>query len=186
MPTKILKNNMKTFFIRNKKYLAFLMIVIFMSCKNKVQSLQNEIEAQSKKELVVKLGFKTNVKDEFKILFNNIKVDEFQKKNIQVRETVPPSSGFESIVAHLGGEINTQNLLIHLGKKEKTVEFNGMEFSYGDKSILITKSNFNRFLNTNKFVVLDDNGFVFSTKTIDGKHNPAIMARKKLLDTLFK
>lgn len=163
--------------------------VLVFSCKNETkndtQGIENSV-IETPKELVVKLGFKTSVEDEFRIMLNNIKVDEFQRKNIQVRETVLPSTGFESIIAHLGGEVNTKNLLIHLGKKEKIVEFNGMEFSYGSKSILVTKSNFNKFLNTNKFVVLENDGFVFSTKTINGKHNPAIIARKRLLDSLFK
>ncbi|RSK41513.1 hypothetical protein [Mangrovimonas spongiae] len=169
-----------------KKIVLALFLIIFFSCKNEKAQPKTNIKPIQNKELIVRLGFKTNVKDEFKILLNNIKVDEFQKKNIQVRETVPPSSGFESIVANLGSDVNTRNLLIHLGKKEKTVVFNGIEFSYGNKNILVTKANFNKFLNTNKFLTLEDNGFVFSTKRINGKHNPAIIAKKKLLDSLFK
>lgn len=169
-----------------KKELLLSLSLLFIACnKQKIQQ-DSTLNVNNNKEFIVKLGFKISVDDEFKLMLNNIKVDEFQKKNIQIRETVPTSSGFESIVANFGSEVDTKNFIIHLGAKEKQVEFNGIELSYGNKSILITKSNFNNFFTTNEFVALQDDGFVFLTKTISGKHNPALLARKRLLDSLFK
>ena len=92
-------------------------------------------------------------------MLNNIKVDEFQKKNIQVREIVPASSELESIVAKFGEGNKSSNVVLSLGKKPKIIFFNGIEFSYGEKSILITGSNFNKFLSTNKFVALENEDF---------------------------
>jgi hypothetical protein len=165
-------------------------VIIFMtlfSCENKSTTNETKnIKKNEKHELIVKMGFKTSVSDEFVLMMNNIIIDEFQKKNIQIKETVPVSVGFESIVAEFGPGNKSSNVILSLGKKQKVVVFDGIQFSYKNTSILITKSNFNKFLNTNKFVTLEKEGFTISTKIIDGKHNPALIAKKRLLDSLFK
>lgn len=158
--------------------------VFFFSCNNSKKTQKDKIAEEP--ELIIKLGFKTNVEDEFVVMLNNIKVDEFQKKNIQVREIVPASSELESIVAKFGEGNKSSNVILSLGKKPKTIFFNGIEFSYGEKSILITSSNFNKFLSTNKFAALENEEFTISTKKLNGKHNPALIAKKRLLDSLFK
>ena len=61
------------------------LLIVFVSCKNN-DNKTPKIEAKEKqvKNLIVKMEFKTNVEDVFKISVINIIVDEFQKKNIQI------------------------------------------------------------------------------------------------------
>ena len=166
-----------------------LTFMFVFSCKNDTKNDNQVIEnsvVETPKELVVKLGFKTSVKDEFRIMLNNIEIDEFQKKNILIRETVPVSSGFESVVANFGTGNISNNLSISLGRTPKKVLFNGIEISYGEQLILITKSNFNKFFKTNKYIEFNEDNFGLRTKTLDGTSIPVIYAKESLLNHLIK
>ena len=80
-----------------------------------------------------------------------------------------------------------QDLKINLGNsKVKRVIFNGIELEYGENKILITKSNFNTYFRTNRFVQMDSLEFSLYTSKVDGKHTPELIARKKLIDFLKK
>ena len=164
----------------------FLLLFFLFSCKDNHNNETEKYKIKEEPELIIRMGFRTSVEDEFKLMLNNIVVDEFQKKNIQVREKVPSTSGFESLEAKFGRGNMSKNVIINLGKKLKTIELNGIEFSYGKKAILITKANFNKFFITKKFVSLEKDGFFLLTKKIGNQHNPALIVKKTLIDSLFK
>ncbi|EMQ95966.1 hypothetical protein D778_01856 [Xanthomarina gelatinilytica] len=172
-----------------KAGVILLTFMFLFSCKNDTKNDNQVIEnsvVETPKELVVKLGFKTSVKDEFRIMLNNIEIDEFQKKNILIRETVPVSSGFESIVANFGNNISN-NLIINLGNKNlKEIELNGIEVSYGEKRVLVTNENIRKHFNINKFVEFDSIKRVFKTIKVAGKHQPSFVARRSLINILKK
>lgn len=164
------------------------MLIIF-GCRSepKEDEKPQHSAAETEKELMVIMGFKTSEEDDFKINLNNIKIDDFQKKNIQIRETVTVSTGLESIVAKFGANNLSNDLVLHLGHtKEKEIHFNGIELSYGNSRVLVTNANFDKYFRTNKYVKYDSINHSFLTQKVNGKHAPAIISRKYLMDFLRK
>ena len=82
-----------------KFIILILLTLSIISCnESNQQKNPKEIEPDNfKKGLTIEFNFKTSKSDQFKIMMNNIKVDEFQKKNIQIIENVINSAGDESI-----------------------------------------------------------------------------------------
>ena len=50
---------------------------------------------------------------------NNIKVDELQRKHIQIFETVSPSIDFDNIIAKFDKNNMSKNIVFGLGNKKK-------------------------------------------------------------------
>jgi hypothetical protein len=172
-----------------KSLFLTLLLIAALACKSDSKKKLN-VEAQTEakeqeKELTVIINFKTNKPDDFKLMLNNIVIDEFQKKNIHIIETVASSTSFEPFRANFGKRNISNYLVFNLGNKEqKEIKINTIEFTYGENTILINKSNFNKFLRVNQFIDYDKNNFSIKTKQVEGKHNPSIFARKTLIDFL--
>jgi len=167
--------------------LLFLALVLF-SCENRTdkQKQQKEIvEIEDKKELIIEMYFKTNKEDTFKFLMNNIKVDEFQSKNIQILEKVSPSTAVDQMSFNF--ENNKPNsFIINLGNKHpKEVTIKNIVVKYGENIVEINKSNFKRYTVPNKFIEINEEGTLI-TKKIDGKHNPSLVLKKNVFNQVFK
>ena len=176
-----------------KSVLILTVIIGFVACKNdkivNTEKVTSPIKIEEDdKELVVKLGFKTNKNDVFKIMVNNIVVDELQKKNIHVIEEVVPTSGVDDITANFGVNNISNNILIHLGNKAvKEVEIVDMTVSYGKNRIsLKTPEDQNKYLIFNKFIDKDTTTVKLKTKRVDGTHNPVIYFKRNLINLLTK
>lgn len=172
------------------KKLLLILLVTVLACKNAIkenEAKESTTQAQEvKKELVVKIKFKTNKEDLFKIMLNNIAVDEFQKKNIVIRETVPQTSSFENITANFGENNISNNIHINLGKETKRLELNTIEFTYGENVLVITKDNFNKYLRLNKFAEFNQDDFSITTKKEGSNHNPEINLKGTAISFLKK
>ena len=174
----------------NKIVLLILIIGFSYSCKESSNRKENNIEIENKlisKSLTVNFSFKTNKSDVFRIILNNIEVDDLQKKNINIFERVNPSNEFDRIIAKFDSDNLSNNLVINLGNKEqKEIKINTIEFAYDKNAIVITKSNFDKFLRVNQFIDYNKENFSIKTKRVNEKHSPSIIARKTLIDFLTK
>ena len=105
-------------------YTALLLNIVILSCKNSAEEAKVDgNNSESIRRLVVDFSFKTDQEDKFRIMMNNIVVDEFQQKNIQFSEDVPPSSSFENFHAEFDAYNMSNNVVINLGNKSlKNVE----------------------------------------------------------------
>ncbi|PNQ74783.1 hypothetical protein C1T31_01185 [Hanstruepera neustonica] len=166
---------------------VFIITLVLFSCarNNKAPEIEPQ-KLETKEDFEIVLELKTSVEDDFKVLVNNIEVDEFQKKNIQIVEAIPPSTGFEKLKANFGNKNISNFILINLGKKEKEVEFNFITFKYGQKSIVVDANNFDEFMRYNKFVSFKKDNFTIETKKVDNKHNPVISAKRILINKLLQ
>ena len=68
-------------------------LIICVSCNNSSEkkeqaSINNQNTEKTIQQLEIHFSFKTSETDVFKIAMNNIKVDELQRKHIQIFETV--------------------------------------------------------------------------------------------------
>lgn len=174
-----------------KKILLILVLISVISCKNEpkeeAKNSNPENVVESTKELEVIVNFKTNKEDEFKLMLNNVKVDEFQRKNIHIMEKVVPTSGIETITANFGENNMSTVFYFNLGNKEpKEVEIESLSFKYGEKSISISPDQLEEYFAFNKFVTLDSVSHIFKTSKIDGQHYPNLIFKRKHLVALAK
>ena len=173
--------------------LILAIMMLFVACKKEKPSnmvteptpiiIENDI-----KELIIKLSFKTNKSDVFKIMVNNIAVDELQKKNIHISEEVVPTSGVDKISANFGDNNISNNVLINFGNKEvKEVEIMDITVIFGNNQIsLKTPEDQNRYLNFNKFIEKDTTSNKLRTKRVNGAHNQTIYFKRNLVNLLKK
>ena len=139
------------------------------------------------KELVVNISLKTNKKDEFKLMMNNIEIDEFQKKNIHIIEEMEPTTSYETINASFGVNNISKAFNIFLGAKEiKELDVQSIDISYGGNSVSINSSQLNDYFWFNEFVEQDPESMKIRTKKVEGKHHPIIRLRPKVIDQLIK
>lgn len=171
-------------------HIFILIAIILCSCnekENKTTPKEIKTDKVTSKELKVNISFKTDKDDVFRIMVNNIEVDELQKKNIQVFETVAPSSNFENIEANFGENIS-KDIIIHLGNKSiKQVEIKSLYLSYGNKNVgLTTAQDLTNNIIHNKFIERDSSNNIFRSKRIEGKLNPTIRIKKSLINSLMQ
>ncbi|MFD2917028.1 hypothetical protein [Psychroserpens luteus] len=161
------------------------LIALLSSCNQKKSPINDSIETK-KEVLSVKMDLKTSAKDEFKIMLNQIEIDEFQKINIHVSEFIPVTSNYESMTVNFFENVFSKKLVISLGNKsQKKVEIQSISISKGSNSIDIPKAQIKDYFIASKFVTFDDELNII-TKKIDGKHAPFLYANNKLINLLTK
>ena len=92
---------------------------------------------------------------------------------------------------------NNNNLLERLKEKavlnrrmhiryefEKEIQFRSMSLSYGKTLFDIKPEELEDYFTTNKFVKFDSITKKLTTHKIEGKHNPMIFVRRKILDSI--
>ncbi|WP_460220435.1 hypothetical protein [Psychroserpens sp. MEBiC05023] len=168
----------------NQKYIILLLFSL-LSCQENPNSNKVLAKEVSVPNFIIKIEISTDTEDDFKIMFNNIIIDEFQSKNVQVKERIPTSTGYESIVASYYGNNTSNDLRIILGIKSKKVKFKKIDISYVDKNLVIDNDNFNNYFRFNEFISLDDTTFTFTVTNPSNNHTPVIFAKKRLIDFMF-
>ncbi len=168
-------------------------LVICVSCNNSSEkkeqaSINNQNTEKTIKQLEIHFSFKTSETDVFKIAMNNIKVDELQKKHIQIFETVSPSIDFDNIIAKFDKNNMSKNIVFGLGnKKNKEVTIESINIFFNHKNLNInTPEKMSKFLKFNKFIQRDSTSMILKTNIIDGKHSPSFTLTKKLINSLNK
>lgn len=174
-----------------KKLVLVVMVALFtFSCSNepKKESIPVEVEKaiETKKEFIVKMSFRTNKSDSFSLMLNNIEIDEFQTKDINIKEEVSQASKFELITANFGESIS-ESFRINIGNKEaKDVEIDFIKISYGEKKLEISSRELGNYFSFNEFVNYDTINSKFETRRIDGKHYPFLILKKEFMISLAK
>ena len=177
-----------------KKIVVILVLLsLLIACNNGTQeSKKNEATKKAvedvKKELVVKIKFKTNKQDVFRIIIYDIVIDDLQKKNIQIFEEVVPSTEVDQIIAKFDSNNISNNIAINVGnEQEKKVEIESIFVSYGQNQIDIkTPQEINKYLFFNKFIERDSTTTILQTKKVDGTHYPVVNFKRNLINFLKK
>ncbi|WP_439152751.1 hypothetical protein [Winogradskyella sp.] len=171
-------------------YLLTLLATLSFSCNNlgnsKEDHAQNSKKIDIAKKLTIRFNFKTNKSDVFKIMMNNIEVDELQKKNIHIFEEVVPSTGDDTIVVEFDANNMSKQIVFHLGNKnEKELEIKSILVSYGNNQYnLSTVADINKYLIFNKFVERDSLSKNLKTIRLDGRLNPSFRIKNNLINLL--
>lgn len=163
-----------------KKIILLITVTVLFSCKSE-NSQDSFTPLKPKQEFTVKLSFKTNKTDMFSFVLYNIEMDEFQKKWIQINQTVEKSETISTLVANFQDNIS-RNFRINLGnKEEKEIEIELIELKYGEKSIAISPNELDKYFIFNEFVTQDDASGKLIIKKEQNKFNPTIYLKAKYL-----
>lgn len=173
------------------KKLFFVLIILIVGCKSetKESAVKNDpaVVVEQIKELKVVINFKTNKEDEFKLLLNNVPVDEFQRKNVHVIEKVMPTSTTETVTAYFGENNISPSFNFNLGVKDnKEVEIESISMSYGPNSISMSGAELSEYFTINKYITQDSTTNKLTTQRVDGKYYPAMILRRKAYNALIK
>jgi len=168
-----------------------ILLITALSCNDvgKSEKLnQSQSEDINDKSLTINFNFKTNKTDVFKIMMNNIQVDELQKKNVHIFENVVPSSSQDEIIGKFDAGDISRSIHIHLGNKErKEVEIVSIHLSYGENQINIaTPEDLDKYFVFNKFIEKDPTSKKLKTIKINGQHNPVFSLKLNLINFLTK
>lgn len=188
LPKKLrfMRNLSKRFILRVS---VILILVSGLGCKEnqgakKISTEEKKIEIE--KELIIDLEFKTSKSDVIVISLNEIEVDDFQKKSIQITENVEATSNVDRLTAKFGVGNISRRLTIDLGSKEiKEFEIVSIQFTYGENSINIAPDDIETYFALSKFTEFDDNTNKILTKEVDGYHYPKLYLRGVLWDQLI-
>jgi len=174
------------------KNTIFALCALFMltNCKSDSKENATDTNAQNtqnlKKELVVKMGFKTNKSDEFKMVLYNIVPDEFQNKYIVIKERVILTSEMDNITVNFGDNIS-DNFRINFGIEEpKEIEISSIQLIYGPNIVNINPEDISTHFTFNEYISQDPSTLKLQTKKVGDKHNPIIYLKRKYLRELNK
>ncbi|MCK8481783.1 hypothetical protein [Psychroserpens algicola] len=169
----------------------FVLLLTVCSCKEESkteqqgQTVSSTITEKTLKELEVVIEFKTDKTDEFKLMLNNITVDEFQTKNIHVIEKVEPSTSIEVLKANFGKGNISKTFIINFGNKEvKTITLKTITLFYGGKTIVIQPHQMSEYFSFNKSIIQE--GDVLKTVKNNNKHLPVLVLKHKIINELIK
>jgi len=168
----------------------FFIALLVLSCQdktNKVKSVE-QVKVEIEPSLIIDLNFKTNKEGVFKIMMNNIQVDELQKKSIHFSEDVISTTTEDAIKAEFDANNISDNIIISFGNKEvKEIEIVNLFVSYGSSQINISSpSDIEKYLAFNKFIERDSTSNKIRTKKINGQHNPGLFFKRNLINLLKK
>tara|TARA_B100001093_G_scaffold409908_1_gene399059 strand:- start:14310 stop:14828 length:519 start_codon:yes stop_codon:yes gene_type:complete len=164
-----------------KKIILLIFVTVFFCCKSEKSQETNVFTNKLKREFTVKVSFKTNKTDMFGFVLYNIEMDEFQKKWIQINQTVEKSETISSIVANFQNNIS-RNFRINLGnKEEKEIEIELIELKYGEISIVISPNELDKYFKFNEFVTQDTISNKLIIKKVGQKLEPIMYIEKKYL-----
>jgi hypothetical protein len=162
-----------------KVFLVLLMVIFSLACKSK----QEEKIKEPKKEFIVKIKYRVNKEDVFKLVLYNIITDENQNKWIQINEKVVGTSATKNLTANFGESIS-YNFRINFGvKQEKEIEIKYIEILYGAKRIYIKPEELKKYFTFNEFIFQDNANKLF-TKKNGGKLNPILFLKIEYLKEL--
>ena len=165
---------------------VFSCIVLFSCKENKPTVNVESSDSEKKSILTVSVELKTTKEDEFKVMLNQIDVDEFQKMNIQATEVIPVTNNYEKMRVSFFENTFSNKLVIGLGNKHpKSVDIKNISLSYGTRSINISKAQLSTYFSANTYSYFDDNMTII-TKIEKDQHTPALYANTKLINLLTK
>ncbi|WP_353777100.1 hypothetical protein [Winogradskyella sp. 3972H.M.0a.05] len=170
--------------------IILFLIFSLLGCKGEPkESAQKSAQENTPPEISLKatIVFKTNTEDEFKVMMNNIEIDEFQKKSIHFTESVLPNSKYETISVDFGANNISRNININFGRKNlKQIQIQSITLSYGGNELLIEGSNLEEHFTINKYISYDKETFTLTTQKVEGRYNPAIILKQKTINGLVR
>lgn len=174
------------------KFLSIL-IVLFVSCKNDKNPVENETVDDSKvvitdppKAIIFEVDLTTTQPDEFKLFANEIFLNNSQHMNISIGQKLNLNETSKKMIFRFPENIKPDfQMGFGLGTKfKKEIRINEMMLSFGKTTFNIKPEELEKYFTFNKFTEYNSSMNKIKTKKVDGKHNPLIFFRRRILDSI--
>ena len=174
-----------------KKIFFALLTLVLVSCNNekpkveeKSEIIEEQIETVKPVKFSIELRLKFSESEEIKLSASNIFINNSRTMNISVTQKMDKSEAFKTVVLDLPENINPDGqIMLSFGtKKPKTIEFENIIIKNRELEFKLTSQEINNYFTYNKFIVYNPETSVITTKKVDGRHNPILLLRKKIID----
>jgi ASC-1-like (ASCH) protein len=171
-------------------FLAMLTLVL-ISCSNekpkveeKPETIEEKVEVVKPTKFSIELRLKYSESEEIKLSASNIFINNSRTMNISVIQKMGKTESFKTVVLDFPENINPdEQITLSLGtKKPKSIEFENIKIKNGEIEFDLTPQELNDYFSFNKFIVYSQETGIITTKKVDGRHNPILLLRKKIID----
>lgn len=179
-----------------KKLTLVLLVITFFSCKNeenvaeKAKQQNNKLEQkiEKKNRLVFEIDFKTTKPDDFILFSNDVFLNNSQFMNFIITHKMNSNENQKVIKFEVPDEIKPDvSLGLILGREnEKAITVKLIKVHTNNVEYLISPDELNDYFTFNKFIEYNPETGIINTKRIDGKYNPTMFLRKKIINKLFQ
>ena len=176
-----------------KLIFVFLMVTI-VSCKNnKEESVKKDaivdseiIEPTKPNKFIVSIELKYSQSEDIKLFTNDVFINNNRSMSISIKEKVTKSDNFKTVLLDFPEDIKPDYQVgLSFGTKiVKTIEIKNIRISYGDVEFAFTSQELNDYFVFNKFIDYNPETGLIQTKKADGRLNPIMFLRGKIMDKL--
>lgn len=171
--------------MQGKFYLVFLIFMVFVSCKekeNKVEQITGPIKVEEKKSennLYVIINAKILDDDVFEVYYYESGESTFNPKDF-VSVKVNGSPDFQEIKIKLPDQIYPERLRLDMGKNknQRAMTLNTVSLKWNDKVYDFKRNEIANEFKPSKFMDFDKNTFTLTTKVIDNRYDPYFYTMK--------
>lgn len=176
-----------------KKLFLAIITLIFISCDTKKPEVveepivvENEVKKEKPNKLIIIAELKYSQSEDIKLFATNVFINNNRSMNINITEKVNKSDTFNNVTLDFPDNIKPDYQLgINLGVKiPKTIEIKNMNVSFGDSEFSIQGTELNDYFTFNKFLEYNPENGLITTNLVDGKLNPIMFFRRKIIDQL--
>ncbi len=168
-----------------KTFLTLILVISFISCKKETEK-KPILKNNEKKEFIVKVSLQTDKEDELKILVNNVRVNRFQRKNIEIKEKLIVLDKPKTYNFNLKEDFSNSVRLSLGNKEEKTIKVRVIEITYQDIKIRTNGNDLDKYFTFNKYVTYNKENSTLTIKKVDGKLNPVMRLNKSVFKSKKK
>jgi len=164
--------------------------MIIASCKNDKSEPAKEVIVQNEivnlEKFLLEVELKYSQADEIKLFANDVFINNKRRMNISVIEKINKKDVFTTKALDFPENIKPDfQVGLSFGNKiVKSVEIKRIHISYGEAEFDISSQDLNNYFTFNKFISYNVETGVLQTKKIEGKYNPLMFLRKKIIDKL--
>jgi hypothetical protein len=177
------------------KKIAFIILIVMMSsCKNNTGEPPKEdtaaetkiIELAKPNKFSVTIELKYSQPEDIKLFSNDVFINNNRSMSISVKEKVAKSDNFKTVLLDFPKDIKPDYQVgVSFGTKVvKSIEIKSVRVSYGDVEFAFTSQELNNYFVFNKFIDYNPETGLIQTKKADGRLNPIMFLRGKIMDKL--
>lgn len=169
--------------------MAILSCIVISACKDPKTVNQPMVQKAPQKamsNLIFDMHIKTTEPDVFSLFANDVFLNNNQFMSISIKHKLNGNETDKSLHFEFPKNIKPDHQMgISLGpNKVKDVTITDATLTYGDTEFKISQDNLMDYFTTNRYVDYDSETKSLKTKKVDGKYNPLLFFRKRILDSL--
>lgn len=176
-----------------KKVFFTLITLVLISCNNekpkvegKSEIIEEKIQVNEPNQFIMDLNLKSSETDVLKMFANNIFINNERTMNISLSGKINKSENLSTMSFSFPKDIKPDvQVYFSLGtKNEKKIYIENINLSFGQTKFSIKANELEDYFAFNQFVNYNSETGEISTKKVNGKHNPLMILRRKIIDQI--